>query len=78
MPYVLRDALGNIQTLSDVPQSEAGKEFLEDNDPEVLAFFTPPVNVMDTFNNDVIYALTGTPAEQASAKSRLQRMKLDG
>jgi hypothetical protein len=41
MPYVSRDTGGNINGLFAAPQDFA-KEFLPDDDPEVVAYLEPP------------------------------------
>ncbi len=47
-------------------------------DVEIADFVEPISSPTPSFRQDVIDALTGTPSEQAAAKSRLKKMKLDG
>lgn len=43
MPYVKRDEAGKVIGLFANPQPDMPEEWLEDDDPEVIAYLNPPV-----------------------------------
>lgn len=72
MPYVERTPNGEITGAYTVPQSERSQELVSEDDPELIAFMNPPPPSMPDYISDFYDAIVGTPAEKASAKTRLR------